>query len=117
MDLQGWALVITALGGALSAVFTAATLMYAARTKAGVEVVKADVAEVKQTVALVEKHSNSMKDALVKATGDASFLEGERSGREKEEGRAAIAAQDKVVIVQADVAEVAANVANVVEKP
>lgn len=33
---------------------------------------------------LLEKNTNSMKDALVKVTGEAKFAEGLKSGREEE---------------------------------
>lgn len=43
-----------------------------------VEIVQADVLK-------IEKATNSMKDALVLATGEAKFLEGEKSGKEQEQ--------------------------------
>ncbi len=42
---------------------------------------------VADNVTIIEKATNSMKDALVKATGEAAFLEGEKSQREKPQPR------------------------------
>ncbi len=54
---------------------------------AKVEVISDKVEQTSINVEKVEKATNSMKDALVKATGDAAFLEGEKHGREQEKGK------------------------------
>lgn len=47
--------------------------------------------DVQANVALIEKATNSMKDALVKATGDAKFLEGRADAKAETEAKAGAA--------------------------
>ena len=49
--------------------------------------------EIKKNVQLIEKATNSMKDALVSATREQSLLEGAARGRKDEEERNALKAQ------------------------
>jgi len=66
--------VVVGLTTIISAIFTG--LMAMRTTKMGIK-----VEEVKSNVALIEKNTNSIKDALVAATKSAALAEGEAKGR------------------------------------
>ena len=65
--------------------FALASLVGVVLTHFKVKEVKAEVVEVKYNVVTIEKATNSMQDALVKATGDAAFLEGKAAERKNPE--------------------------------
>jgi hypothetical protein len=57
-------------------------------TQAKLKEVSAAVVETKSTVAVLEKNTNSIKDALVKVTGEKFFAEGIKQGTLEEKARA-----------------------------
>ena len=73
----------------LIAIFNAITAFLAWRTHAAAKETQANVQK-------IETATNSMKDALVKATGEASHAAGVEEGRAAGEARAAILAKGKL---------------------
>lgn len=77
------ALVITAMASLVAAIFAGVASIMSIRNAAHLQVVKEDVHK-------IELATNSMKDQLVKATGDAAHAEGKAEGKaeQKAEGKA-----------------------------
>lgn len=73
-DLNTWVLLAIALTNALTAL-----LVW--HTKDAVKVAQADIAATKVAVELTERNTNSMKDALVARTAEASFAAGSNQAR------------------------------------
>lgn len=83
-NINAIAVLITALGIAVPAILGAiATFIIAIRR---------DIAVLKADVRTIEVATNSMKDALIKSTGDAEFARGGKEERDKQAVNAGIAA-------------------------
>ena len=90
-DYSGAAYLVAALGVAvpliITSVLSVATFIRAGRADRSAASADAkatathlEVMDVKNNVQTIEKATNSMKDALVKATGDAAFAKGKAEG-------------------------------------
>jgi len=86
ITITDWVVLLTALGSLCSAILSglAAFLAALAKIKSEKNVKKLDV--MAEHVQQIEKATNSMKDALVKATGEARFAEGKEAGKNEKQG-------------------------------
>jgi Tfp pilus assembly ATPase PilU len=76
MTAQDVALLLTALTGLVSAILAGTATIFAAMAKYRCDETTAHLVKVADDVKVIEKATNSMKDALVKATGEASLAAG-----------------------------------------
>ena len=108
MEMKELALVITAIGGVISVIFSGVAAIYAAKaTNRSIENGR--------DIRVIEKATNSMKDALVKATGDARYLEGKDDERRNPE--AVLPVPSSASVIRKDIAAIPEKTADkVVEK-
>lgn len=76
MDLNNLVLAVIAIATATSGFFQWRIAMLARETRAISAATKEIAAKMQVDIAVVEKSTNSMKDALVQATADANLLKG-----------------------------------------
>lgn len=98
MSGSEWAMILTAMSSLVAATLSGLAVLLTIWVKADVHLARAEVDVVKDDVRKIEIATNSMKDALVKATGEAKFAEGASAERDKQiQAKAAVAdARDAV---------------------
>lgn len=73
--------IIGLIGSFITSCFALVTLIVTRRTAEKVSKTERAIEETKELVLTVEKQGNSMKDALVKLTGEAEFAKGLKQGQ------------------------------------
>jgi hypothetical protein len=121
--LLGLAAVISAGGSAIAAVYAAKAKWVSEQNASLMVAVKDNVLLNKENILKIELATNSMKDALVKATGDAKLLEGKAAGRAEvhseiraEKAEAAADPLKSNVSIQADEVAISTNKVNTDQK-
>lgn len=94
-DYQGLALVITAIGSLITVIVSSIGAVYAIMAKVRSDTTDARVGRVETNVQKIEVATNSMKDALVLASGKAGELKGRTDQRSDDAGTASQAALDR----------------------
>ncbi len=84
IDYQGIAMLITSISALLSAGVGVGSFIRTGYIEKRVQNTQQAIVEVKRNVETIEQATNSMKDALVKATSDASYAQGHAIGQAEE---------------------------------
>lgn len=84
---SGASLVMTTINGILSSRRQTKNAEAIAHVTSKVETVVADVAQVKVDTKELATNTNSMKDALVKVTGEAEFAKGEKAQKARTDAK------------------------------
>jgi hypothetical protein len=80
--------IIVALGSGFNAMISLANNQLARRAQQLAEINAKHLEETKNAMSLLEKNTNSIKDALVKTTGEKEFAKGLKQGSIDEKARA-----------------------------